>query len=185
MLYFQPIEPLIIPNLSGNQLARIREIDDEDFNLTAMKARRDADEHNVHLSDSALEQGILGLKQYYAIALLDPENPHAVSPLVDPFWHAHILHTRQYAGFCDRVMGCFMHHEPLDPNNVRKVARIRMLYDYTVDIMPKVFCSVDTNGTWPTRLTDASLICMHFGKSGAYPAVAGDALFPPVLELQS
>jgi hypothetical protein len=31
----------------------------------------------------------------------------------DTVWHAHILHTRQYAADCERVFGQLLHHEPL------------------------------------------------------------------------
>lgn len=36
------------------------------------------------------------------------------SPLVDIGWHAFILYTREYAEFCDRVAGRFIHHTPFD-----------------------------------------------------------------------
>lgn len=31
----------------------------------------------------------------------------------DTLWHAHIVHTRQYAADCDHVFGELLHHEPL------------------------------------------------------------------------
>jgi hypothetical protein len=36
------------------------------------------------------------------------------SALVDIGWHTFILYTREYAAFCERVAGRFMHHSPLD-----------------------------------------------------------------------
>lgn len=33
---------------------------------------------------------------------------------VDEYWHAHILHTKQYAEDCQRYFGYFLHHEPDD-----------------------------------------------------------------------
>lgn len=33
---------------------------------------------------------------------------------VDEVWHAHILHTRQYAEDCSTYCGFFIHHNPLD-----------------------------------------------------------------------
>ncbi|OHV65325.1 hypothetical protein [Pseudofrankia sp. BMG5.36] len=38
------------------------------------------------------------------------------SPLVDVGWHAFILFTRDYAAFCARVCGRFIHHVPVDPS---------------------------------------------------------------------
>jgi hypothetical protein len=38
----------------------------------------------------------------------------APSKQVDRGWHAFILHTREYAAFCERVAGRFIHHDPAD-----------------------------------------------------------------------
>ncbi|RJQ89707.1 glycine-rich domain-containing protein [Amycolatopsis panacis] len=40
--------------------------------------------------------------------------PLAPSDTVDIGWHTFILYTREYAAFCDRVAGRFIHHEPAD-----------------------------------------------------------------------
>jgi hypothetical protein len=34
------------------------------------------------------------------------------SPLVDIGWHTFILHTQEYAEFCNRVAGGYIHHVP-------------------------------------------------------------------------
>ncbi|WP_326947845.1 hypothetical protein OG439_03370 [Amycolatopsis sp. NBC_01307] len=36
------------------------------------------------------------------------------SPLVDIGWHTFILHTQEYAEFCGRVAGGYIHHVPND-----------------------------------------------------------------------
>jgi len=44
-----------------------------------------------------------------------PQHPNLrPSRLVDLGWHAFLLHTREYAEFCDRIAGRFLHHEPDD-----------------------------------------------------------------------
>ncbi len=40
--------------------------------------------------------------------------PLAPSELVDIGWHTFILDTHEYAAFCDRVAGRFLHHVPND-----------------------------------------------------------------------
>lgn len=40
--------------------------------------------------------------------------PLAPSELVDIGWHTFILHTRDYADFCDRIAGRFLHHVPTE-----------------------------------------------------------------------
>ena len=37
---------------------------------------------------------------------------------VDEFWHAHVLYTEQYAEFCQRNFGKFIHHRPFDHSPV-------------------------------------------------------------------
>ena len=40
--------------------------------------------------------------------------PIGPSNIVDIGWHTFILYTQDYADFCDRVAGRFIHHEPDD-----------------------------------------------------------------------
>ncbi|GAA1940069.1 hypothetical protein [Amycolatopsis minnesotensis] len=40
--------------------------------------------------------------------------PLAPSEAVDIGWHTFILYTREYAAFCERIAGQFIHHEPTD-----------------------------------------------------------------------
>lgn len=40
--------------------------------------------------------------------------PLSPSPLVDIGWHTFVLYTRDYADFCERVAGRFIHHAPTD-----------------------------------------------------------------------
>ena len=44
-----------------------------------------------------------------------PDGHLSPSQTVDAGWHAFILHTRDYAEFCQRVAGRFIHHRPSDP----------------------------------------------------------------------
>ncbi|MGW4950685.1 glycine-rich domain-containing protein [Streptomyces parvulus] len=47
-----------------------------------------------------------------------PGQSLAPSQLVDYGWHAFILHTVDYARFCERVVGAFVHHVPTDEGDV-------------------------------------------------------------------
>jgi hypothetical protein len=44
-----------------------------------------------------------------------PDGHLSPSETVDAGWHAFILHTADYAEFCDRIAGRFIHHRPSDP----------------------------------------------------------------------
>lgn len=39
----------------------------------------------------------------------------AMDETVDPAWHAFILHSQEYAAFCDRMFGEYLHHVPPAP----------------------------------------------------------------------
>lgn len=66
--------------------------------------------------------------------------PLAPSGLVDHGWHAFILHTRDYAEFCDRVAGRFLHHVPTDPDDSSDGAGS---LEYTVDAIVAAGFRVD------------------------------------------
>lgn len=49
------------------------------------------------------------LERYLAVASSSPASP---SKIVDEAWHSFILHTREYADYCLRKFGKFIHHVP-------------------------------------------------------------------------
>lgn len=162
------------------QRQRLLTIDLEDFSGVERKVREHFVELGQEVSDDYINRGINALKQYYAIALLDPANAHAVSRTVDPFWHAHILHTEQYMGFCNRVVGEYMHHQPLDHARLDHVDIIRRLYGYTLEVLMQFFSVVNPE-FWPSKVTDAELICMHKGNQTIYSSVQAYRLIEPSL----
>ncbi len=72
----------------------------------------------------------------------DAGAPLAPSRTVDAGWHAFILHTREYAEFCDRVAGRFIHHAPdEETGGDRTEAAART--EATVDAMRRMGLPVD------------------------------------------
>ncbi|MCX5085665.1 hypothetical protein [Streptomyces sp. NBC_00401] len=61
------------------------------------------------LAERITEQGLAYL--YTAARTGELLSP---SPMVDLAWHAMILHTRDYADWCDEFAGHFVHHVPED-----------------------------------------------------------------------
>lgn len=49
----------------------------------------------------------------------NPEKRFSPSPLVDAGWHVFILYTQDYAEFCKKTAGRFIHHEPNDNPNIQ------------------------------------------------------------------
>lgn len=141
--------------LDNYHRTRLVQIDSFDYEPVKRKVARD---EKVTLD---LDQGIENLKRYYAVALLDPLNLHAVSKEVDPFWHSHILFTSEYQNFCQSIFGEFVHHQPLDPEDKPQVAFVTSLYEYTLQVYKDIFTSVDSRW-WPNiSVSDFKPVCLH------------------------
>ena len=152
---------LIQPSVSQFHIEKLNQIAQFDYSKVIKQVSKD---FNGVLTRTYLNEGIENLKKYYAVALLDPFNQHAVSRHVDPFWHAHILHTEEYIAFCETVYQQYVQHEPLDEENHIKVAEIAGLYDYTLKVYHQLFKHVDSNW-WPARYAGNDLkgptVCKH------------------------
>lgn len=55
---------------------------------------------------------------FLRLVSIDPTRSYGPSPLVDIGWHTFILYTREYAVFCEKMAGCFIHHTPFDESGV-------------------------------------------------------------------
>lgn len=174
------IDIISAKQLSPLQLERLARIDAEDFAPVRAKVKADMLKLGVEVIDDWLDRGILALKQYYAVAVLDPLNRHAVSDAIDPFWHAHILHTKQYMSFCDDVTDGYIHHEPLDHANRAAMDEIRALYDYTAQCYKQLFMFIDAE-FFPEVLDDERLVCKHMEVRS--PALRAVAVLPMNLAL--
>ena len=69
------------------------------------------DDYDHDTAERIVEQALAFLVAcaHYPDAHLSP------SPAVDAGWHAFILHTADYAEFCQQVAGRFIHHRPSGP----------------------------------------------------------------------
>lgn len=149
---------LIKLKVSDFHAEKIRLIDEFDYSNIRWKVRQ---ELGSFVSEEYLDEGIENLKKYYVVALLDPLNEHAVSARVDPFWHVHILFTRDYISFCSSVFNQFIHHEPLNEADELEVQRIIGLYAYTQDIYTEMFINHDIVWWPPIASEDFKCICRH------------------------
>jgi len=74
--------------------------------------------HRITVDHSEIDTGLAERIVDQALAFLGTcataTQPIGPSPLVDIGWHMFILHTAEYAAFCDRLAGRFIHHEPDD-----------------------------------------------------------------------
>lgn len=164
--------------LSADQLERMVRIDNENYKLVLQKTRKQLKWQGLPYRDDFLERGLLALKMYYAVAVLDGANPHAVSDIVDPFWHSHIICTEAYDLFCFETAGYFMHHVPHDEESEEQISALKDVYHYTMDIYDEIFYKVDREMN-PRILTRDRCICWHFNTEQA----ENFHLFPPRGEL--
>ncbi|WP_027930098.1 glycine-rich domain-containing protein [Amycolatopsis thermoflava] len=72
---------------------------------------------NRIVAEHDLERGVAERIMEQALAFLaacarNTGDPLAPSELVDIGWHTFVLHTRDYAAFCERIAGRFLHHVP-------------------------------------------------------------------------
>jgi hypothetical protein len=83
----------------------------------------------------------------------------APSELVDIGWHTFILHTREYAVFCERVAGEFLHHVPTDQNDpAAHGERARATLVRTVRAIERAGFAVDV-ALWPAAIDKCTVTC--------------------------
>ena len=84
--------------------------------MFARLTRRVMADHGI--DQTAAEQQITDQAlAFLQTCALDPAAGLAPSAEVDKGWHAFILHTDDYAEFCQRVAGRFIHHLPAGPGD--------------------------------------------------------------------
>lgn len=170
--------PEVRAKLHEDIIKRMNLIDNEDFSLVAYKTKLELSKRGVDASDEHITNLIFALKQYYAVALLDPLNSHAVSVVVDDPWHMHILDTKAYEKFCANVYGHTLPHVHLNYGDLDRVAQIRTLYGYTVDMLGKMFKHVSAEMYPSPELQPDTkvLVCLHYEVQNV--VVRSHATFP-------
>jgi anti-sigma regulatory factor (Ser/Thr protein kinase) len=78
----------------------------------------------------------------FLVACARYPNEHlSPSETIDAGWHAFILHTADYAEFCDRVAGRFIHHRP---NESGEGGPVQQAIGFTIAAMREAGLHVDT-----------------------------------------
>lgn len=72
------------------------------------------------------------------------------SAAVDIGWHMFILHTREYAAFCEQVAGFFIHHVPTDEDGDEPAGDPVEVLDRTTDAIRDAGYLVDPELWGPT-----------------------------------
>lgn len=66
------------------------------------------------LSHEVARDQLEEVKRFMCLCAVNPDMRLATSRVLDEAWHAFILHTARYAGFCQEFLGSFVHHRPTD-----------------------------------------------------------------------
>ena len=68
------------------------------------------------LSDEDLQAVMKGLREYFHVINLAGKNKVVAMPsqVIDVAWHEFILFTKDYANFCKKALGRFIHHTPAE-----------------------------------------------------------------------
>ncbi len=154
---------------------RLRWIEKEDLGEVAEKLKQE----NSDWSDQDLSEGLENLRRYYALSILDPLNFHAVPVPLDPFWHTHLLFSRDYIAFCNKVFGQFIHHQPLLYTDQRNVRFVEELYGYTIGLQPQIFNTMSPKWWQEPRPHEPEphrFICYHM--EIVDPIMRAHSLFP-------
>jgi hypothetical protein len=96
------------------------------FDLSKVMAR--VSKKNPDWSVDRLANAELEYRRYLLLCRTYVGSRVSPSHDVDQVWHAHILHTQQYANDCNRFFGYFLHHEPFsgdssEPRPKNNIAR--------------------------------------------------------------
>lgn len=83
----------------------------------------------------------------YLAACATTTEPLAPSMAADIGWHTFILHTIDYAAFCDQVAGHFIHHVPTDEHQGHSDEAIQAVLDATTAAIRSAGFHVES-GLW-------------------------------------
>ncbi|NKZ03022.1 hypothetical protein HGB48_04545 [Actinomadura latina] len=75
--------------------------------------------HERHVGTDEAERVLTQALAFLTACALNPGAGLAPSKAVDVGWHAFVLYTSEYAEFCHRVAGRFIHHTPDDRGDIR------------------------------------------------------------------
>ncbi|MFE5583068.1 glycine-rich domain-containing protein [Kitasatospora sp. NPDC056531] len=98
------MSPVSTERITGRAL-----VDDALFGRLVHRVVHDQD-MEPQLAERVLDQALA----FLGTCAANPGARLSPSRLVDHGWHAFLMYTREYAGFCDRIAGRFLHHSPED-----------------------------------------------------------------------
>lgn len=93
----------------------------------------------------SLERTENAIREYKRFLFIHKKYPKLVlvpCKEVDEIWHAHILHTKEYAEDCKKLFGRFLHHRPTYEKEEKKRDSTR--YNKFLEVYKKEFIKIPT-----------------------------------------
>lgn len=110
---------------------------------------------NRELADRIVDQALA----FLSACASNTGAPLAPSELVDIGWHTFILHTHDYAAFCERVAGRFLHHVPTgDDDSAVRYEAARETLTRTVAVIEAAGFVIDAD-LWPAVSGKCNVNC--------------------------
>jgi len=116
---------------------------------------------------SHAEEMVDEYRKYIALVVSNPKDHLAISGAVDPFWHAHIINTRDYLAMCRKLNCGYLHHNPTASQRER--TELNPLYEKTMEKYEVAFGTAPQKW-WP--VTDS--VCTNNGCPGCYGYISDD-----------
>lgn len=82
------------------------------LDLTGVKERLSARATGACWARNVVNEVELEYRRFLILNAIYPNKRIAPSPMVDEFWHQHIIDTAKYAEDCNVCLGYFLHHQP-------------------------------------------------------------------------
>lgn len=90
------------------------------------------------LSNNEVPSLIKEYKRYLVLRLINFPNELPMYSLpIDRVWHAHILHTKAYRTFCDKLFGGYLDHRPY--STAEFTERLPEYFSVTIPMYKQVF----------------------------------------------
>lgn len=83
------------------------------------------------------------------------DQPLSPSVAVDDVWHEFILHTQDYAEYCENTFNKMIHHHPVRTAPVDEIAES---YQRTISLLLLHFGEID-NRLWPVETNGSGAVC--------------------------
>jgi hypothetical protein len=99
-------------------------------------------QHALNITQPEAEQLFEDVKKYLFLAVITGERL-APTDAIDLGWHEFLLYTRDYASFCNRFFGAFVHHTP----NPRLSPHVARTAEKTVEHARRLFGNLSKNWT--------------------------------------